>query len=98
MGLTGLQSICEEMIRHGLDSSTPAALIQQGTTLNQRVIAATLGTLVDEVAKAQVQAPTLLIVGSVVRLHDKLAWFSPETRSGHEAAIHEPGRGENHGL
>ncbi len=98
MGLTGLQSICEEMIRHGLDSSTPAALIQQGTTLNQRVIAATLDTLVDEVAKAQVQAPTLLIVGSVVRLHDKLAWFSPETRSGHEAAIHEPGRGENHGL
>jgi len=53
---------------------------------------------VDEVAKAQVQAPTLLIVGSVVRLHDKLAWFSPETRSDHEAAIHEPGRGENHGL
>ena len=53
MGLTGLESICREMIRHGLENTTPVALIQQGTTLNQRVIAATLGSLPEAVAAAK---------------------------------------------
>ena len=98
MGLTGLESICREMIRHGLKDSTPAALIQQGTTLNQRVIAATLDSLPDAVAAANVRAPTLLIVGSVVTLHDKLAWFDPDGGPTDNLALNEPGRGANDGL
>jgi len=98
MGLTGLEVICREMIRHGLESITPAALIQQGTTLNQRVIAATLESLPDAVAAAQVKAPTLLIVGNVVTLHDELAWFSPENTPPEGLALNEPGRGSNDGL
>ena len=98
MGLTGLESICREMIRHGLENTTPAALIQQGTTLNQRVIAATLGSLPDAVAAAKVRAPTLLIVGSVVTLHDKLAWFDPDGGPPENLALNEPGRGTNDGL
>ncbi len=98
MGLTGLESICREMIRHGLENTTPAALIQQGTTLNQRVIAATLDSLPDAVAAAKVRAPTLLIVGSVVTLHDKLAWFDPDGGPPENLALNEPGRGTNDGL
>ena len=98
MGLTGLESICREMIRHGLENTTPAALIQQGTTLNQRVIAATLGSLPEAVAAAKVRAPTLLIVGSVVTLHDKLAWFDPDGGPPENLALNEPGRGTNDGL
>lgn len=98
MGLTGLESICREMIRHGLKGTTPAALIQQGTTLNQRVIAATLDSLADAVAAANVKAPTLLIVGSVVTLHDKLAWFDPDGGPPDNLALNEPGRGANDGL
>ena len=98
MGLTGLGSICREMIRHGLKGTTPAALIQQGTTLNQRVIAATLDSLADAVAAANVKAPTLLIVGSVVTLHDKLAWFDPDGGPPDNLALNEPGRGANDGL
>jgi len=98
MGLTGLESICREMIRHGLKDTTPAALIQQGTTLNQRVIAATLDSLPDAVAAANVRAPTLLIVGSVVTLHDKLAWFDPDGGPRDNLALNEPGRGANDGL
>ena len=98
MGLTGLESICREMIRHGLENTTPAALIQQGTTLNQRVIAATLGSLPEAVAAAKVRAPTLLIVGSVVTLHDKLAWFDPDVGPPENLALNEPGRGTNDGL
>ena len=86
------------MIRHGLENTTPAALIQQGTTLNQRVIAATLGSLPDAVAAAKVRAPTLLIVGSVVTLHDKLAWFDPDGGPPENLVLNEPGRGTNDGL
>ena len=98
MGLTGLESICREMIRHGLKDTTPAALIQQGTTLNQRVIAATLDSLPGAVAAANVRAPTLLVVGSVVTLHDKLAWFDPDGGPPENLALNEPGRGTNDGL
>ena len=98
MGLTGLESICREMIRHGLENTTPAALIQQGTTLNQRVIAATLGSLPDAVTAAKVRAPTLLIVGSVVTLHDKLSWFDPDGGPPENLVLNEPGRGTNDGL
>ena len=98
MGLTGLESICREMIRHGLKDTTPSALIQQGTTLNQRVIAATLDSLPDAVAAANVRAPTLLVVGSVVTLHDKLAWFDPDGGPPDNLALNEPGRGANDGL
>ncbi|WP_145128263.1 siroheme synthase CysG [Pseudomonas sp. URMO17WK12:I11] len=75
MGLVGLPTICEELIRHGRAASTPAALIQQGTTRNQRVFTGTLADLPALVARHEVHAPTLVIVGEVVQLRDKLAWF-----------------------
>ncbi|MBK9130595.1 MAG: uroporphyrinogen-III C-methyltransferase [Gammaproteobacteria bacterium] len=77
MGLARLDDICRELVAHGMSPAMPAALIEQGTTRNQRVIAATLESLPQLVAKNDVHAPTLLIVGEVVRLHQTLAWFSP---------------------
>lgn len=77
MGLARLDAICRELVAHGMSPAMPAALIEQGTTRNQRVIAATLESLPQLVAKNDVHAPTLLIVGEVVRLHQTLAWFSP---------------------
>ncbi len=75
MGLVGLPMICQQLIAHGRGADTPAALIQQGTTSNQRVFTGTLADLPELVASQQVQAPTLVIVGEVVTLRDKLAWF-----------------------
>ncbi|MFV3406372.1 MULTISPECIES: siroheme synthase CysG [Pseudomonas] len=75
MGLVGLPTICAELIRHGRAASTPAALVQQGTTRNQRVFTGTLADLPALVAQHEVHAPTLVIVGEVVQLRDKLAWF-----------------------
>jgi len=75
MGLVGLPVICQQLIAHGRGAGTPAALIQQGTTSKQRVFTGTLGNLPELVASQQVQAPTLVIVGEVVTLRDKLAWF-----------------------
>ncbi|MDG9931184.1 MULTISPECIES: siroheme synthase CysG [unclassified Pseudomonas] len=75
MGLVGLPTICQELIAHGRAADTPAALVQQGTTQNQRVFIGTLANLPQLVAEHEVHAPTLVIVGEVVTLRDKLAWF-----------------------
>ncbi|AYG45717.1 uroporphyrinogen-III C-methyltransferase [Pseudomonas sp. Leaf58] len=81
MGLVGLPTICAELIRHGRAASTPAALVQQGTTRNQRVFTGTLADLPSLVAQHEVHAPTLVIVGEVVQLRDKLAWFEGSQNS-----------------
>ncbi|MEJ8836540.1 uroporphyrinogen-III C-methyltransferase [Ramlibacter sp. AN1133] len=75
MGLAGLATICERLIAHGLPPHWPAAVVEQGTLPEQRVVAATLATLADEVAAAGLASPCLTIVGEVVRLREQLAWF-----------------------
>jgi uroporphyrin-III C-methyltransferase len=79
MGLTGLDRICQALIQHGRAASTPAALIEQGTKPEQRVLSATLGDLPQLVADSDVVAPTLLIIGGVVSLRQKLQWFNADT-------------------
>ncbi|WP_461520754.1 siroheme synthase CysG [Porticoccus sp.] len=75
MGLSGLESICKELIARGKAATTPAALVEKGTTARQRVFVGDLTTLPDIVRKAEAKAPTLIIVGDVVKLHDTLSWF-----------------------
>mgnify|MGYP005737699813 CR=1 FL=1 len=75
MGLIGLPVICEQLIAHGVAPSMPIALIEQGTTREQKVYTGTLETMPNLIANQKVKAPTLIIIGSVVSLHDKLAWF-----------------------
>ena len=77
MGLVGLAGICRQLVAHGLDAATPAAVVQQGTTLRQKVVVADLATLAEKVQAAEMKPPCLTIVGEVVRLRDKLAWFDP---------------------
>lgn len=74
MGLHGAPTLCKEMVAHGLPASTPVALVEQGTTPQQRVLIATLDTLLDVIKNEDIQPPTLIIVGDVVTLHDKLKW------------------------
>lgn len=78
MGLGAIEVICRELRRHGMRADMPAALIERGTTHAQRVLTGTLQTLPDLVASHEVHAPTLLIIGEVVTLRERLAWFHPE--------------------
>ncbi|CAG4882552.1 Uroporphyrinogen-III C-methyltransferase [Georgfuchsia toluolica] len=75
MGLVGLPNLCAKLIEHGLPTDWPAAIVQQATTPKQRTITGTLATLPRLAAEAVLQAPTLIIVGEVVKLHDQLAWY-----------------------
>jgi uroporphyrin-III C-methyltransferase/precorrin-2 dehydrogenase/sirohydrochlorin ferrochelatase len=82
MGLHGAPTLCKEMIAHGMPPSTPVALVQKGTTPEQKIIVGTLGTL-DEIVKShEFKPPTLIIVGEVVSMREKLAWFNPEEPQG----------------
>ncbi|MXS84555.1 uroporphyrinogen-III C-methyltransferase [Nitrosomonas sp. HPC101] len=76
MGLLGISELCRQLIAHGLHAATPAAIIQQGTTPNQSVLTGTLETLPAIVQRNPLKPPTLIIVGEVVKLRQKLAWFN----------------------
>lgn len=81
MGLNGMETICQQLKEHGLDPTTAAALIEKGTSDRQQVFIGNLDTLPSIVRNAGAKAPTLIIVGQVVSLHDKLAWFNkPENQ------------------
>ncbi|MFV0278587.1 MAG: uroporphyrinogen-III C-methyltransferase, partial [Parahaliea sp.] len=75
MGLVGLPVICRELQAVGRSPDTPMALVERGTMEGQRVLVATLATMEETVARERPRAPTLIIVGDVVRLHRDLAWF-----------------------
>nr|WP_202625230.1 siroheme synthase CysG [Cronobacter malonaticus] len=74
MGLNQAAAIQEKLIEHGMDPQMPVALVENGTSVKQRVVA---GVLSELGALAQrVESPSLIIVGRVVALRDKLNWFS----------------------
>ncbi|NLF54562.1 MAG: uroporphyrinogen-III C-methyltransferase [Thauera phenolivorans] len=78
MGVSRLAEICAAFVAHGLPASTPAAVIERGTTHAQRVVAADLATLGARVREAGVRPPALTVVGEVVGLYPRLAWFQAE--------------------
>ena len=77
MGLLGVNALCQQLMEHGMKRSMPIALVQQATTPSQRVLMATLETMPKKLEGADIKPPTLIIIGEVVKLHEKLAWFEP---------------------
>lgn len=75
MGLAGLATLSQQLLKHGMQANTPAALIQQGTTDNQKVWISNITDLPVIAEQEQPIAPTLVIIGHVVTLHKSLAWF-----------------------
>jgi siroheme synthase len=75
MGLSGLQIICDELLAHGMDPFMPVAVIEQGTTRKQKVSVANLVSIREQIFVDEIKPPTLIIVGRVVSLREKLDWF-----------------------
>jgi uroporphyrin-III C-methyltransferase/precorrin-2 dehydrogenase/sirohydrochlorin ferrochelatase len=82
MGFQNLDELCRELVAHGLAPSTPAAMVQQATTSAQRVVSADLATLARRAHEAGLKPPTLIIVGEVVRLRERLEWFEHRAGAG----------------
>ena len=75
MGLHSIPVLSRELVAHGLPKTTPVALVQQGTTPNQQVYIETLDSMQDLAEREQLKPPTIIIVGEVVSLQEKLSWF-----------------------
>jgi len=80
MGLLSLPLIRDKLIENGVSPEMPIALVQQGTTPEQRVFTGTLSTIVEIAEREQPKPPTLIIVGEVVELRDKLNWYQGTDR------------------
>jgi uroporphyrin-III C-methyltransferase/precorrin-2 dehydrogenase/sirohydrochlorin ferrochelatase len=76
MGLGALPALCAGLSAHGLSERCPVALVEQGTTEHQRVLTGTVADIASRALEADLKPPTLVIIGSVVRLRDKLRWFT----------------------
>ncbi|EPO8745226.1 siroheme synthase CysG [Acinetobacter baumannii] len=74
MGLVGLERICEQLIAHGQRPDMPVALISKGTTPEQKIVVGSLADIASKVTEHQIHAPTLTIIGEVVRLREQLQW------------------------
>jgi uroporphyrin-III C-methyltransferase/precorrin-2 dehydrogenase/sirohydrochlorin ferrochelatase/uroporphyrin-III C-methyltransferase len=90
MGISRLGEICRELIAHGLPGTTPAGVVERGTTPAQRVVVANLASLPERVAAADIRPPALTLVGDVVALYPRLEWFVP---ADHAATDHAPHAG-----
>lgn len=75
MGLGSLDEICRQLMAHGMAPGMPAAVVMNGTQTNQQVVTGTLRTLASQAAEAGIKSPGLIIIGEVVKLRSKLAWF-----------------------
>lgn len=79
MGLMKSDYIQSQLIEHGRQASTPIAIIERGTQSTQKVFTGLLSELAELAKKAQ--SPALIVIGEVVSLADKLAWFAPQASS-----------------
>jgi uroporphyrin-III C-methyltransferase/precorrin-2 dehydrogenase/sirohydrochlorin ferrochelatase len=85
MGLAHLDELAQAFVAHGADPDLPAAVVDNGARANQRVVTGTLRTIANEARAAALRGPTIIIVGTVVSLRDKLKWYAADGRGGRES-------------
>ncbi len=93
MGFENLVAIMDELLHKGWPSSTPVAVIESGTTKEQQVVEGNLFSIVTLVKKQGLQAPTVIVVGEVVRLRETLSWYKSFTSVSSLASL-----ASSHGL
>ncbi|AEF94398.1 uroporphyrin-III C-methyltransferase [Desulfotomaculum nigrificans CO-1-SRB] len=87
MGMGNLPKICARLIEFGRSPDTPVALIRWGTRPEQRTITGTLDDIYAKAIRAQFKNPAIIIVGEVVKLRDKLAWFEKKPLFGKRVVV-----------
>lgn len=87
MGVGNLPYITEQLLKHGKRASTPVALVHMGTYEQQHTVTGTLETIVDIAQQQQVKNPSIILVGEVVRMREKIAWYEQKLAS--EKVLHE---------
>jgi uroporphyrin-III C-methyltransferase/precorrin-2 dehydrogenase/sirohydrochlorin ferrochelatase len=73
MGVANIERVCNGLMQHGMSPDMPVAIVQKGTTRNQKVYTGTVATITEVVMKNEIKPPSLIIIGEVVKLHKKLS-------------------------
>lgn len=87
MGISNLKKISDNLMREGKSKDTPVALISWATRANQRVVTSTLAEVDETAIKEKVKPPTLIVVGSVVNLREKLNFFEKKPLFGKNVMV-----------
>ena len=90
MGLSNLPVIMKGLMDAGLDPGTPAAVLEKGTTAEQRRVIATVETLEAESKRAGIQAPAIIVVGQVCELAESFAWAEKRPLGGKRILLTRP--------
>jgi uroporphyrinogen III methyltransferase/synthase len=90
MGIARLGHLTESLLAHGKDPETPAAAVRWGTTGEQRTVEAPLRGLAAAVQEAGIKAPAVVVVGPVVSLRPRLAWFESRPLFGKRVLVTRP--------
>jgi uroporphyrinogen III methyltransferase/synthase len=87
MGVKNLGENCRRLVEGGRDPATPAAVIEKGTTLEQRTVTGVLGNIAAIAQKANTKPPAILVVGEVAGLREKLQWWETRPLWGKTAVV-----------
>lgn len=75
MGVAALPALGEALVANGLAPDVPAAIVERGTLPGQRVLVTTVADMAGAAAARRIVPPSLVIIGEVVRLRERLSWF-----------------------
>ena len=87
MGMGNLAAIVDEILKGGRSPETPVALIRDGTTPHQRTVVGKLSTIVKRAERAKLKPPVVIVVGDVVNLRERLAWFDKQPLFGKRVLV-----------
>jgi len=87
MGVDTLPHVTQQLLDGGLPADTPAAVIQQGTIPQQRVVTDTLVNIAECARRANITSPAITVIGAVVALRDSLNWFETQETSEYEERV-----------
>ncbi|MCB0060792.1 MAG: hypothetical protein KDE19_01710, partial [Caldilineaceae bacterium] len=90
MGVGNIEQIAARLIAAGRSTDTPVVAVRWGTTGEQQVVRATLGTIAFSLRVAKLGSPAVIVIGDVAALHDELAWFAPPTEQRQQEALSWP--------
>mgnify|MGYP005847421205 CR=1 FL=1 len=87
MGVKNLKKIVDKLSEEGWDPSTPCAIIEDGTTPLQKVVTGEICNIVKKAEESSVKPPSVLVIGDVVKLRDKIKWFEKKALFGKKVVV-----------
>lgn len=90
MGISSMGRIMSGLMNEGMDKSTPAAVLERGTTARQKTLLSTVEHLEEDAKEKGIETPAIIMVGKVCGLHNQFQWAMNRPLSGHQIVVTRP--------